>query len=459
MSIYCVFQTNYCILYIMEIITRFAPSPSGFLHIGGARTALFNWLYAKHFNGKFLLRIEDTDKKKSQKVAIDAIIKGLIWLGLKHDEEIIFQSNNLKRHASIARYLISKEKAYYCYAENSINIKKNTSVFRSEWRDKINNIQNERKPVVRIKIPSHGLITINDEIYGKMKVENHTIEDFVILRSDGTPTYMLSSVVDDYDMNISHVIRGSDHITNTAKQILIYNALGWQQPVFAHIPLIHGSDGNKMSKRDGALGVEEYEKMGFLATAMRNYLFKLGWNAGDEEIISDRQAIKLFDFTNIGKSPSKFDIKKLQNINNLHLRKSEDIIEKLIPFTGEISLEKKTILSKVVSVLLEKSKTLVDLAKSSEIFISDDISLDEEALKTLNIEIALDLISNLRNVTEWNKNTIMMVIEDLSTKHKKKEIYQTLRAALTGTMNSPVIIVVILALGKCITLKRLNNLF
>ena len=440
-----------------KVITRFAPSPTGFLHIGGARTALFNWLYAKHYAGEFLLRIEDTDEKRSTQAAIDAIINGLNWLGIDHDRKIIFQSQNKKRHVEIAQELVHKGKAYYCYENNKEKNIKTHLGFRSKWRNNQNRKQDDIAPVIRLKVPNHDNTIINDEIYGKIVVQNSTLEDFVLLRSDGTPTYMLSVVVDDHNMSITHVIRGADHITNTAKQILIYLACDWDIPIFAHIPLIHGSDGVKMSKRHGAIGIEEYNKMGFLPSALKNYLLRLGWNSQDKEIISNEEAIKLFDLRNVGKSPANFDIKKLYHINNYYLRNTEDIIEKLSPFIGEISLEKKNILSKAIDVLMEKAKTLVELAKLSAIFIKDEIIIDSEAHAVLNTIILTELEEHLRLIQNWSKEEIINVIAKVAHKYTKKEIYQTLRAALTGTMSSPSIIIVILALGKELVLMRLKR--
>ncbi|MBQ4875107.1 MAG: glutamate--tRNA ligase [Rickettsiaceae bacterium H1] len=438
-----------------KIVTRFAPSPTGFLHIGGARTALFNWLYAKHCQGKFLLRIEDTDEKRSNQKAIDAIISGLDWLRLNHDGKIIFQSQNRERHIKIVQELIDKGKAYYCYEQN--NEKKTISGFRSKWRDNDNKEIPNVKPVVRIKAPNEGITTIRDQVYGDITVKNFTLEDFVILRSDGTPTYMLSVVIDDYDMKISHIIRGADHITNTAKQILLYNTLGWDIPIFAHIPLIHGSDGRKMSKRHGALGVGEYKNMGFLPEAVKNYLLRLSWGNKDNEIINNENAIKLFDLKNIGKSSVNFDLKKLEHINNYYLRNIDNIIEELTPFIGEISMKKKNILFKAIPVLQEKAKTLVELAEFSHIFIKNKIIMDKEAQKVLNLKILAELNQNLQQIRDWDEAEITSVIDKIAQKYKRKEIYQTLRAKLTGTMKSPSIILVMLSLGQKITLDRLAN--
>lgn len=439
-----------------KVITRFAPSPSGFLHIGGARTALLNWLYAKHYNGEFLLRIEDTDKQRSNPDAINEIIDGLKWLGIHHDSEVIFQSSNVSRHIEIVNKLIGEDKAYYCY--DSCNPGKTDLGFRSKWRDRNKySIPQGAKPVVRLKAPDTGNTIIHDKVYGEISINNSTIEDLVLLRSDGTPTYMTSVVVDDYDMGITHVIRGNDHITNTAKQILIYNALGWPLPIFAHIPLIHGSDGSKLSKRHGALAVTEYYKMGFIPEAMRNYLLRLGWSHGDDEIISDEEAINWFDLDGIGKSPANFDIKKLEHINHHYLQNIKDILQRLKPFMEINDAKKKLALEKGVPIIIGKAKTLVELAELSKIFIIDQVVMNDEAKKALSVPILAKLTIDLRNLELWDKGSIISVINELSVQYSKQAIYHNLRAMITGTMNSPAIIPVMLALGKDVTLARLNS--
>jgi glutamyl-tRNA synthetase len=308
---------------LMKIITRFAPSPTGFLHIGGARTALFNYLFAKNNGGEFLLRVEDTDQKRSTNEAVDAILEGMDWLGLKHDGEIVFQSKNIDRHKQVALELLEKGEAYYCYTSaqeleemrNEAEKKGEVFKFKSPWRDKTPSQKTDVKPVIRIKSPKQGETIINDLVQGEVRVANSELDDLVLLRSDETPTYMLAVVVDDHDMEISHVIRGDDHLTNAFRQKIIFDAMGWKAPEFAHIPLIHGSDGAKMSKRHGATSVMEYKAMGYLPEALRNYLLRLGWSHGNEEIISDAQAIEWFGLDHVGKSPSRFDFAKLDNLN------------------------------------------------------------------------------------------------------------------------------------------------
>jgi glutamyl-tRNA synthetase len=316
----------------MSVITRFAPSPTGYLHIGGARTALFNYLFSRHHGGKFLLRIEDTDEKRSTSEAIDAILQGLDWLGLKHDDNFILQSKNLARHKEIAEKLLEKNQAYLCYAsaeelkEMRDFAEKKGEVFRfkSPWRDKTNSQNSSVKPVIRIKAPLEGETVIRDLVQGEIRVKNSELDDLVMLRGDGSPTYMLAVVTDDHDMEISHVIRGDDHLTNAFRQKIIFEAMGWQVPQFAHIPLIHGPDGAKMSKRHGATSVIEYREMGYLPEALRNYLLRLGWSHGDAEMISDAQAIEWFTLDKVGKSPARFDFAKLNSVNKHYVNQKSD---------------------------------------------------------------------------------------------------------------------------------------
>ncbi len=322
-----------------QVLTRFAPSPTGYLHIGGARTALFNYLFTKHNGGKFLLRIEDTDEKRSSKEAVDAILQGLDWLGLKHDDAFILQSKNLERHKEIAQKLLEKNQAYLCYtsAEELEEMRKNAEAkkevfrFKSPWRDKVQSQSSTVKPVIRIKAPVEGEMVIKDLVQGEIRVKNSELDDLVMLRGDGTPTYMMAVVVDDHDMNITHIIRGDDHLTNAFRQKVIYEAMEWKVPEFAHIPLIHGPDGAKMSKRHGATSVIEYKEMGYLPEAMRNYLLRLGWSHGDSEIISDAQAIEWFNLEKVGKSPARFDFVKLDSVNKHYInQKTEEELFDLV---------------------------------------------------------------------------------------------------------------------------------
>ena len=385
----------------MTVITRFAPSPTGFLHIGGARTALFNWLFARHNGGKFLLRIEDTDRKRSTEEAIEAIFEGMKWLGLNWDDDVIFQFSNAERHAQMAKKLIDEGKAYYCYAskEELDEMRKKqradgkTTRYDGRWRDRDASEAPEGvAPVVRLKAEQDGETTIKDMVQGEVCVANNQLDDMILLRADGTPTYMLSVVVDDHDMNISHVIRGDDHLTNTFRQIQLYKALGWDTPEFAHIPLIHGADGAKLSKRHGALGAEAYRDMGFLPEAMRNYLLKLGWGHGDDEIISTKQAIEWFDVSGIGKSASRFDMTKLTNLNGVYIRESDNdkLVELIVPRIEkklEISIDEngKSHLLKGMNALKERAKTIIELAESAEFYVAKrPLEMNAKALKLLN---------------------------------------------------------------------------
>ncbi len=313
----------------MNVVTRFAPSPTGFLHIGGARTALFNYLFTKRYKGKFLLRIEDTDKARSTDKAIKAIISGLEWLNLNHDGKIVFQSKNSLRHKNVADELLKSDNAYRCYLSNEEqnqirnDCMKRGLPFRSPWRNKEYNNENKNSCVIRIKMPDEGYTEIKDLVQGKVRFANNKLDDFVLLRSNGLPTYMLAVVVDDYDMGITHIIRGDDHLNNAFRQHWIYKFLEWKVPDFAHIPLIHGEDGSKLSKRHGALGIEEFKEMGFLSNSINSYLMNLGWRASEKEPITINEASKIFEIKSVGKSSSKFDISKLKNINS-HFLKTEN---------------------------------------------------------------------------------------------------------------------------------------
>ncbi|MEL6172815.1 MAG: glutamate--tRNA ligase, partial [Pseudomonadota bacterium] len=315
-----------------QVVTRFAPSPTGFLHIGGARTALFNWLYAKHTGGKFLLRIEDTDRERSSEAATQAILEGMAWLGLEYDGEAISQFERAGRHAQVAHALLAEGKAYKCFSSQeeiqafreTAKAEGRSTLFRSPWRDADPSSHPDAPYVVRIKAPREGETIITDRVQGDVKIRNDQLDDMVLLRSDGTPVYMLAVAVDDHDMGVTHVIRGDDHLNNAARQMMIYHAMGWALPTYAHIPLIHGPDGKKMSKRHGALGVDEYQKEGYPAAGMRNYLARLGWSHGDDEFFTDAQAQEWFDLDGIGKSPARFDFKKLANICKQHMAAAEN---------------------------------------------------------------------------------------------------------------------------------------
>jgi glutamyl-tRNA synthetase len=455
----------------MSIITRFAPSPTGFLHIGGARTALFNYLFSKNKGGKFLLRIEDTDQKRSTALAIDAIIDGLNWLGLKNDDDIILQSSNLQRHKEVARILLEKGQAYYCYTaaqeleEMRKNAEKKGEVFRfkSPYRDKNLSQSSTVKPVVRIKSPLEGDLVIKDLVQGEIKISNSEIDDLVILRSDETPTYMLAAVVDDYDMNISHIIRGDDHLTNAFRQKVIYQALNWKTPQFAHIPLIYGQDGTKMSKRHGATSVIEYKEMGYLPEAMRNYLLRLGWSHGNDEIISDENAIKWFGLEAAGKSPARFDFAKLDNLNKHYIKeKSEEELFNLIsPSLSESSSENPKII-KALKFIKERAVKLNDLTKAAEVYCDGFTkNLDEKDSQIIknNLAIILELKEVISKVENWDHNEIKESINNFAKAKnlKIKDFGPSLRIVLTFSSSSAGgIFDIIEILGKDEVLRRVN---
>jgi len=451
----------------MSVITRFAPSPTGYLHIGGARTALFNYLFARHNRGKFLLRIEDTDEKRSTTEAIDAILQGLDWLGLKHDGNFVLQSKNFLRHQEIAKKLLEKNQAYLCYvsAEELVCMRefaeKKGEVFRfrSPWRDKVMSQSSSVKPVIRIKAPLEGESVINDLVQGEVRVKNSELDDLVILRGDGIPTYMLAVVVDDHDMEITHVIRGDDHLTNAFRQKIIYEAMGWKNPEFAHIPLIHGSDGTKMSKRHGAISVIEYKNMGYLPEAMRNYLLRLGWSHGDAEIISDAQAIEWFGLEKVGKSPSRFDFAKLKSLNKHYIRgKSE---EELLNYLN-YQLVQKTKFLRALKFLKERAELLTDLEKWLETYHDDFRGEFDEADKKIIAE-KKSLIGDLRvifnDLEDWSHDGIKNSLNDFANFRglKIKDFGPVLRLILTFSSSSAGgIFDVIEILGKHEVLARIN---
>lgn len=480
----------------MTIITRFAPSPTGFLHIGGARTALFNYLFARHNNGKFLLRIEDTDQKRSTDEAVDAIVKGLSWLGLKHDDEIVLQSKNVARHKEVALKLLENNQAYYCYtpAEELDEMRKAAEKkgevfrFKSSWRDKSQSQSSTVKPVIRIKAPIEGETIIKDLIQGEIKVANSELDDLVMLRSDETPTYMLAVVVDDHDMNISHVIRGDDHLTNAFRQKVIYEAMNWKVPEFAHLPLIFGQDGTKMSKRHGATSVTEYQDMGYLPEALRNYLLRLGWSHGNDEIISDENAIKWFGLESIGKSPARFDFAKLDNLNKHYIKEKsdEDLFELIshsrgkteeelfdIPTssmrdglddvaTGKVNQNEKERVIKALKFLKERAVKLTDLISTSETYLDGFTKHpDEKDLELIknNKEIIAELKDVISEISNWNHDGIKDAINNFATAKnlKIKDFGPSLRVALTFSSVSPGgVFDVVETLGKDESLKRIN---
>ena len=449
----------------MTIRTRFAPSPTGMLHIGGARTALFNYLFAKNQGGKFLLRIEDTDKKRSTNEAKQAITDGLKWLGLEYDE-IIYQSENEKRHQEIAYKLLESGKAYYCYtpAEELVELRKEAEKkgevfrFQSPWRDKQPSQKMDVKPVIRIKAPRDGQAIISDIVQGEVVIANSELDDLVILRNDGTPTYMLAVVVDDHDMNISHILRGDDHLTNSFRQKVIYDALGWQVPKFIHIPLIYGPDGSKMSKRHGATSVTQYDEMGYLPEAMRNYLLRLGWSHGDDEIISDDDAIKWFNLDHIGKSPARFDFAKLEHLNKHYIKQStNEALLKLIKPRMAQDLNIQLCQDKVIKALdflKERAANLNELAKSAEIYIdgydhqyalthsnNDRTKFDTflgEGARLYDEKLIHDLRNSIANIGDWSLETIKEATNNYAAAHglKMKDFGKPLRFILTFSTSS-----------------------
>ncbi len=460
-------------------VTRFAPSPTGFLHIGGARTALFNWLYAQHHGGKFHLRIEDTDRARSTQEAIDAILEGLRWLGLDWDDDPVFQFSQRERHAEVARQLLKDGHAYYCYAsvEELAEMREKARAegklmgYDGRWRDRDPaDAPANVKPVIRFKSPNEGETVIEDEVQGQVRFPNQQLDDMILLRADGTPTYMLSVVVDDHDMGITHVIRGDDHLTNAARQSQLYKALGWHEPVFAHIPLIHGADGQKLSKRHGALGVEAYRDMGYLPEALRNYLLRLGWGHGDDEVISTEQAIEWFSLKGVGRSPSRFDFAKLENLNALYIREADDtrlaaLVAPQIDRAIGRPLEKDeyTLLQAAMPGLKMRAKTLNELAAAAVFyFLGRPLNLNEAAVKLLGDD-SRKLLDKLAAVLEghedWQAGPLEEAIKTFSESEELKlgKVAQPLRAALTGSNISPGIFDVLYLLGKEEALGRIKD--
>jgi glutamyl-tRNA synthetase len=461
------------------IRVRFAPSPTGYLHIGGARTALFNWLYARHHGGTFLLRIEDTDRARSTKDAIDKILEGLKWLGLDWDGPEVYQFARAAHHAEIANQLLAEGKAYHCFAtpEELAEMRERQKAegkpmrYDGRWRDRDpKEAPPGIKPVVRLKAPTTGETVVNDLVQGEIRVANEQLDDMVLLRSDGTPTYMLSVVVDDHDMGITHVIRGQDHMTNTFRQRQLYEACGWTPPQFGHIPLIHGPDGAKLSKRHGALGVEAYRDMGFLPEAMCNYLLRLGWGHGDEEIVPRERAIELFDLDGVGRSPARFDMAKLTNLNAHYLRQADDarLIALIRPLLAEktggaLTTEAEQRLTKMLPSLKERARTLIELADSALFLVSPSpLPLTDKAAKVLNVDgrtVLSGLAGALAKVEAWSASALEEATRAFAETAGKKlgDVAQPARAALTYSTVSPPIFDVMAAFGRDETLKRLAH--
>ena len=456
------------------VVTRFAPSPTGFLHIGGARTALFNWLFARHHGGRYLLRIEDTDAKRSTQPAIDAILDGLSWLGIEGDGEPYFQSQFEKRHAAVAHELIARGAAYRCYLtqdelaarREAAQAERRTFRIDSEWRERAPGADEEAKPfVVRIKAPKDGETVIDDLVQGQVKVANAELDDFVLLRSDGTPTYMLAVVVDDHDMGVTHIIRGDDHLNNAFRQLAIIRAMEWAEPVYAHIPLIHGSDGAKLSKRHGALGVDAYrDEMGILPEALCNYLLRLGWGHGDDEIIALAQAVEWFDLDHVGKSPSRFDFKKLENLNGHYMREADDTrLAALVAPRMGLDADGVALLTRAMPELKSRAHDLHQLADGAAfLFAARPLAFDEKAAALLTDEARAHLGAvhqALAAVPAWDHDSTDAAVREVAEAKALKlgKLAQPLRAALTGKTTSPGIFDVLALLGKDESLARIAD--
>lgn len=460
-----------------NVVTRFAPSPTGYLHIGGARTALFNWLFARANGGKFLLRIEDTDRARSTPEATEAIFEGLKWLGLDWDGQALSQYSRRQRHAEVAEDLLARGHAYKCFATpEEIEAAREQSrregratLFQSPWRDADPSTYPDLPFVVRLKAPKGGEIVIKDKVQGKVKWQRDTLDDLVLLRSDGSPTYMLAVVVDDHDMGVSHIIRGDDHLSNAARQTFIYLAMGWAVPVFAHIPLIHGPDGRKLSKRHGALGVEAYRDMGYVPEAMRNYLTRLGWSHGNDEFFTTREAISWFDLKGIGKSPARFDFKKLDNLSGQHIRAMDDqvlfthlgayLAATETPNLTQRQMEK---LQDAIPLLKERAKKLPDIIEKAQFLLTDrPITPDADAAEMLgpvSRRMLKELTPELQNA-KWDHDNLDSTLRTFAEKMAIPlgKIAQPVRAALTGRKVSPGVFDVMVLLGKEETILRLED--
>ena len=461
----------------MAFICRFAPSPTGPLHIGGVRTALFNWLLAKKNKGKFYLRIEDTDKERSKEEFKKQIIDSLSWIGIKYDDKEYIQSKNINKHKEIAEELLKKGFAYKCYcSEEEIKEQKEKCkkqgiafVYNRKWRDPKNlEIPKDIKPVIRFKSKISGNSLIKDLVQGEINITNSIIEDFIILRQDGSPTYQLSAVVDDHLMKISHVIRGDDHKINTFKQKQIYEAMNWNVPQFAHIPLIHSEKGSKLSKRDKASTIDDYIKLGILSDALRNYLLRLGWAHKDKEIFTLDESIKLFDLKGVGKSPSKLDMSRILSINEHYIKHiDEKELFKLLKiycqkFEKNIDASKESVLLKSMNFLKNKAKTLEDIYQNAHYILSDAIKILPEDLKLLDSpskKILKDFLSEFEKISKITKENLEKIVNRLIDKHKTnfKGVGQPLRIALTGSRFGPGIYDIIISLNKDAVVKRLKN--
>lgn len=460
-----------------DIVTRFAPSPTGYLHIGGARTALFNWLYARGRGGKFLLRIEDTDRARSTPEATEAILRGLKWLGLDWDGDIVSQFDRRDRHAEVAYEMLARGHAYKCFStqdeieafREAARTEKRSTLFQSPWRDADPVTHPDAPYVIRLKAPREGETVIADVVQGDVTIRNDQLDDMVCLRSDGTPTYMLAVVVDDHDMGVTHVIRGDDHLNNAARQIQIYHAMEWAVPVWAHVPLIHGPDGKKLSKRHGAVGLEEYQALGYPAAGMRNYLTRLGWSHGDAEFFTDEDALNWFDLTGIGRAPARLDFKKLENISGQHISAMPDAkllpeIEAYLDAAGQppLSQLQHSGLSRALYCVKDRAKTFPELIEKAKFILSSrPIGMDEKAAQALDEVsrgILRELTPQLQN-DSWDRDALEATVADVAAAHNigLGKIAGPLRAALAGRTVSPSVFDMMLVLGREETLARLKD--
>ncbi|MEM9969696.1 MAG: glutamate--tRNA ligase [Pseudomonadota bacterium] len=459
------------------VVTRFAPSPTGFLHIGGARTALFNWLYARGRGGRFLLRIEDTDRARSTPEATEAILAGLTWLGLDWDGDAVSQAARADRHVEVAEQMLASGAAYKCFStpeeieafREAARAEGRSTLFRSPWRDADTSTHPDAPFAIRVKAPQDGETIIRDAVQGDVTIRNDQLDDMIVLRSDGTPVYMLAVVVDDHDMGVTHVIRGDDHLNNAARQMLVYKAMGWEVPVWAHIPLIHGEDGKKLSKRHGALGVEDWRDMGYPAAAMRNYLARLGWAHGDDEFFTDDEAREWFDLSGIRKSPARLDPKKLANLSGQHIAATGDAamlaeVEAFFAAPGAAPRPATQIPAKTPAMPTRKdrAKTLPELIDKAHFILTDrPVTPDEKASKALDpvsIGILSELTPHLHNVS-WDRNTLEAVAQQFAADRGMKfgQLAGPLRAALAGRSVSPSVFDMMLVLGCEETLARLED--
>ena len=466
------------------VVTRFAPSPTGFLHIGGGRTALFNWLYARRHGGKMLLRIEDTDRARSTEPAIAAILDGLSWLGLGWDGDTVYQFSRVERHREVVDQMLAAGHAYRCYASpqeltemrEKARAEGKTRLYDGRWRDRDpTDAPQGVKPAIRLKAPLTGETVVEDQVQGRVTWQNENLDDFVLLRSDGNPTYMLAVVVDDHDMGVTHIIRGDDHLNNAARQTQIYQALGWTVPVMSHIPLIHGPDGSKLSKRHGALGVDAYRAMGYLPAAMRNYLVRLGWSYGDQEIFSTEEMIAAFDLPQIGRSPARFDFAKLESLNGHYMRTSPDrellaAIDGLLPhlpngaeIAGKLTPAVREQVLAAMPELKERAKTLIDLIDAASfIWAARPLALDDKATALLTPDartVLAEIIPELEAIEPWTAEATEQAVRGYAERKGAKlgAVAQPLRAALTGRTTSPGIFNVLVVLGRQESMARLRD--